>query len=120
MDISLCTLDNVWFDAWQLAPNYPDFCEGLWISWLVTAIRYNKGPEVPKMKRDPMTYTIRDEVKLYLGKIEIIPTFCNGFAEFHGYFADSHQSEEFRKFQHKFKVFSRKNSLKFTHTRTSI
>ena len=83
--------DNIVFDAYQLDPDYPDYCDSLWISWIITRITRieRKKIEIVVMEYNPFTSQTPYEEELYIDRLEIIPTFCNGSAEFHGFLLES-------------------------------
>lgn len=78
---------QVRFDAFQLDPKYPDFCDGIFVSWIVTCFKVIENPP-PNFDSNPILdpFELDHHDLKFLGKFEMIPTFVNGTMEIYGFF----------------------------------
>lgn len=85
---------QVHFDAFQLDPGYPDFCDGLWISWHVTYYQsnLNQCDSVYTLNADPFYPEFPEN--FIIKESELVPTNVSGTMEFYGYFTDQEDAYE--------------------------
>ena len=91
----------VLFDAYQLDPRYPVYCDDVFVTWIVTKLEFkiiNSSAKVfaTALKGDPFKLNSRYENR-YLETFDVVPTFYTGKMEFYGYF--KHWEDKFKRFK---------------------
>ena len=95
----------VLFDAYQMDPRYPVYCDDIFVTWIVTKLEFkiidSSEKVVATAKGDPFKLGSRYENK-YLLSFDLVPTFYTGRMEFYGYF--KHWEDDFKRFKQNLQV----------------
>ena len=95
----------VLFDAYQMDPRYPVYCDDIFVTWIVTKMEFriinSSDKVVATAKGDPFKLGSRYENK-YLLSFDLVPTFYTGRMEFYGYF--KHWEDDFKQFKQNLQV----------------
>ena len=115
-EFGVYTIDNevddrenipVLFDAYQMDPRYPVYCDDIFVTWIVTKLEYKIIDSSNKVvataiKGDPFKLPSSTYENHYIQSFYLVPTFYNGRMEFYGYF--KHSEDEFKRFKQNLQV----------------